>query len=102
MDSDISEQEEALLRRELVLARKVTDTILDGWAEDSRVLTEEYQRLVEVNSRYRETDRDKDARIKDLERQLAVYENRSSPSGRVAIPSGRIKKHNRRSPPSSS
>ena len=101
MDGDISEQEEALLRRELVLAQKVTDTILDGWAEDSRVLTEEYQRLVEVNSRYRETDRDKDARIKDLERQLAVYENRSSPSGRVAIPSGRIKKHNRRSPSSS-
>ena len=102
MDSDISEQEEELLRRELVLAQKVTDTILDGWAEDSRVLTEKRQQLTKESNQYRETIRDMNACIKDLERQLAVYENRSSPSGRVAIPSGRIKKHNRRSPPSSS
>ena len=30
MDNNISEQEEALLRRELVRARKVMDTVLKG------------------------------------------------------------------------
>ena len=53
MDGDISEQEEALLRRGLVRARKVMDAVLEGWAESSRTLTEEHQRLVEESNQYR-------------------------------------------------
>ena len=102
MDGDISEQEEELLRRELALARKVMDTILEGWTENSRALVKEHQRLVEENNQYRETRRRLGAELRDLMRQLAVYENRSSPSGKATTPSGKIKNRNRRSPPSSS
>ena len=101
MDSDISEQEEALLRRELVRARKVMNAVLEGWAESSRTLTKEHQRLVEETNQCRETARDKDAQIKDLARQLAAYENRTSPSGKAASTSRKIKRRNSRSLPSS-
>ena len=84
----------------MALARKVLDAVLERWTEDSRALTKEYQWLVEENNQYRETIKDMNACINDLERQLSVYENRSSPAGKATISSGKTKKHNRRSPPS--
>ena len=99
MDSDISEQEEALLRRELVRARKVMDAALEGWAEDTRALTEEYQRLVEESNQYHETNKYLKAKLGDALRQLAAYENRTSPSDKIS--SRKIKRRSSRSPPSS-
>ena len=101
MDSDISEQEEALLRRELVRARKVMDAALEGWAENTRALTEEYQRLVEESNQCRETNKDLKAKLRDVLRQLAAYENRTSPSGKTASSSRKIKRRSSRSTPSS-
>ena len=100
MDSDISEQEEALLRRELVRARKVMEATLEGWAENTRALTEEHQRLVEESNQYRETIKDQKAKLRDVLRQLAAYENRTSPSGKTAS-SRKIMRRSSRSPPSS-
>ena len=101
MDSDISEQEEALLRRELVRARKVMDAALEGWAENSRALTEEIQRLTEGFDQSNETIKDLKAELRDALRQLAAYENRTSPSDKTAPTSSKIKRRSSRSPPSS-
>ena len=101
MDSEISEQEEALLRRELIRARKVMDAALEGWAENTRALTEEHQRLVEESNQYRETIKDQKAKLRDALRQLAAYENRTSTSGKTATPFRKIKRRSSRSPPSS-
>ena len=89
MDSDIFEQEEALLRRELIRARKVMDAALEGWAEDTRALTKEHQRLVEESNQCRETIKDQKAKLRDALRQLTAYENPPAHPARPPPPLGR-------------
>ena len=76
------------------------EAVLKGWAESSRTLTEEHQRLVEESNQCCETIKDQKAKLRDALRQLAAYENRTNPSGKTAC-SRKIKRRSSRSPPSS-
>ena len=85
--------QQGLLRLELIRAWRVVDAILEGWTENSRILTGENQRLVEENSQYRETNKDLKAEIRDALRQLAVHEN-NTPS-KATLFARKRKKHRR-------
>ena len=87
--------QQGLLRLELVRAWKVADAILEGWAENLRVLIEENQRLVEENGQYRETVKDLKADLRDALRQLAVHENHNNPSSKATLFARKRKTHRR-------
>lgn len=87
--------QQGLLRRELVGAWRAIDAILEGWTENSRILTEEIQRLAEEIDQSKGTIRRQEAELKDLARQLAVYENHNNPSSKATLFAKKRKKHRR-------
>ena len=96
MDGNTPGQEKALLRREPVRARKVIGAALEGWAESSRIRNQKHQRLASEIDRTRETAKNPEAEPRNPARQLAIYEGRSNPSGKAAIPSRKRKKRSNR------
>ncbi len=63
----------------------MVDAILEGWTENSRILTEEIQRLTEGFDQSNETIKDLKAKLGDVLRQLAVHENHNSPSSKATL-----------------
>lgn len=84
-----------MLRRELVGAWRAIDAILEGWTENTRILTEEIQRLAEEIDQSKGTIRRQEAELKDLARQLAVHENHNNPSSKATLFAKKRKKHRR-------
>ena len=81
--------QQVLLRLELIRAwGGVVDAILEGWTENSRILTEEIQRLTEGFDQSNETIKDLKAKLGDVLRQLAVHENHNSPSSKAPCSPG--------------
>ena len=87
--------QQGLLRRELVGAWRAIDAILEGRTENSRILTEEIQRLAEEIDQSKGTIRRQEAELKDLARQLAVHENHNNPSSKATLFAKKRKKHRR-------
>jgi hypothetical protein len=87
--------QQGLLRLKLVGAWRAIDAILEGWTENSRILTEEIRRLTEEIDQSKETIRRQEAELKDLARQLAVHENHNNPSSKATLFAKKRKKHRR-------
>ena len=87
--------QQGLLRLELIRAWKANDAILEGWAENSRILTEEIQRLTERFDQSNETNKDLKAKLRDALRQLAVHENHNNPSSKATLFAKKRKTHRR-------
>ncbi len=87
--------QQGLLRLELIRAWKVVDAILEVWTENSRVLTEEIQRLAEGFDQANETVKDLKAELRDALRQLTVHENRNNSSRKATLFARKWKKRGR-------
>ncbi len=84
-----------MLWLELIRAWKANDATPEGWAENSRILTEEIQRLTEGFDQSNETIKDLKARLRDALRQLAVHENHNNPSSKATLFAKKRKTHRR-------